>query len=268
MLALLAIALLDVGCSDEPAAAPKAPVRSKFEWAVIRGISEQLKKIEDAPGRTGILAQKSKYSLFSEELIIRDFFQDRRDGFFVDVGCAWPIGANNTYYLEKHLGWTGIGIDALGDYAAAWQEERRASKFFNFIVSDHVASSAPFFKSNLLGLSSVDRESASGETFGQNAPPEEIEVPMTTLDSLLDAEGIEKIDLLAMDIEGHEATALAGFDIDRFQPELIVTEGQDPKVLSYLIAHGYEQIQRYLAHDPVNRYFRPKAGPGEATLAR
>ena len=54
---------------------------------------------------TGIdLSGKAQYSQSQEELIIRDFFQDRRKGFFVDVGCAWPGRANNTYYLEKNLG--------------------------------------------------------------------------------------------------------------------------------------------------------------------
>jgi hypothetical protein len=46
-----------------------------------------------------------------EEWIIRDFFQDRRDGVFVDVGAAHYKSASNTYYLEHELGWSGIAID-------------------------------------------------------------------------------------------------------------------------------------------------------------
>ena len=49
--------------------------------------------------REDTLAEQSRYSLFDEELIIRDFFQDRKGGFFVDVGCAWPGKANNTYWI-------------------------------------------------------------------------------------------------------------------------------------------------------------------------
>jgi hypothetical protein len=87
--------------------------------------------------------------------------------------------------------------------------------------------------------------------------PEEIKVPMITLDDLLDREGIEKIDLISMDIEGHEPQALAGFDIERFRPELVVVEGFDPMVTKYFHDHGYEQIERYTAFDLINRYFRP-----------
>ena len=258
--ALVSTALLAVGCSDEPARKqppPNEAMSQELGAAIQDAIREEWERIRSATNPTGILAEERKYSLFAEELIIRDFFQDRRGGYFVDVGCAWPIRASNTYYLEKHLGWTGIGIDALDDFAPAWMQERPGSKFFNFIVTDHTASSGTFYRSAGLGLSSVDRNAASGSGFGASDATDEIEVPMTTLDDLLDREGIEKIDLLAMDIEGHEAEALAGFDIERFQPDLVVVEGSDPKMLRYLVEHGYRQLRRYVAYDSVNRYFRP-----------
>jgi hypothetical protein len=31
------------------------------------------------------------------------------------VGAAHPVRNSTSYYLEKHLGWTGIAIDALLD---------------------------------------------------------------------------------------------------------------------------------------------------------
>lgn len=47
---------------------------------------------------------KKLYSQYDEELIIRDFFNDRRGGVFVDVGCYHYKDISTTYYLEKHLG--------------------------------------------------------------------------------------------------------------------------------------------------------------------
>ena len=219
-------------------------------------IARQRELVRNAPGRIGILAEKKLYSLFDEELIIRDFFQDRREGFFVDVGCAWPAIANNTFYLEKHLGWKGIGIDALAEYAPAWKEQRPGSKFFSYLVTDHSGTEDSFFRSESLGLSSADRKRADGKHFGGKLEVEEIKVPSITLDDLLEREGVEKIDLLAMDIEGHELTALHAFDIDRFQPALVVTEGKRPDVTAYLAEHGYEVIDRYRPFDRVNEYYR------------
>ena len=53
--------------------------------------------------------------------------------------------SNNTYYLEKHLGWKGIAIDALQEHSQAWEKERPGSKFFNFLVTDHSGTDDTFF---------------------------------------------------------------------------------------------------------------------------
>ncbi len=84
---------------------------------------------------------------------------------------------------------------------------------------------------------------------------EEISIPSISLNDLLDREGVTKIDLLAMDIEGHELTALHGFDIERFRPDLVVTEGRRPDVTAYFTDHGYKVIERYLPFDTVNEYY-------------
>ncbi len=222
-------------------------------------------RIANAPGRTGILTEKKLYSFFDEELIIRDFFQDRQGGFFVDVGCAFPIAANNTYYLEKHLGWTGIGIDALNDYTAEWKEKRPNTKFFSFLVTENSEGSGRFYKSELMGFSSTNQKVANGSVFPnvRRAKTEEIQVPKVCLNDLFDREGIKKIDLLALDIEGHELSALAGLDFERFSPELIVAEsyGFEDELTEYLNKHGYQKIKRYEPFDEGNTYYRRKQEP-------
>ena len=245
LLAFFTVAIIASGCSHE-----LTPLQKN-----IRKIAEGLR---NKPGRTGILAEKKLYSLFDEELIIRDFFSDRKGGFYVDVGCAWPIKANNTYYLEKHLGWTGIGIDALDDYAVGWKEKRPNSKFFCFLVTNRSGGIGTFFKSENIGLSSADNLWASGVYFAMPLKSEKIEIPMITLNALLDREGIKKIDLLSMDIEGNELKALAGFDVERFSPDLIAIESRKKNrapIRRYFNRHGYEQIQRYVPFDCLNLYF-------------
>ena len=229
---------------------------------------EQLRALD---GREGILAEESLYSVLDEELIVRDFFQDRRGGFFLDVGCAWPVRSSNTYYLEHHLGWRGIGVDALEEYRSEWLAERPASRFFTFLVTDTSGSTKTFFRSPNTGLSSTDRDLASGGVFGDAFDPAEVEVMTTTLDDLLRQQGVTSIDLLSMDVEGHEAKALAGFDIERFRPELVViertvVEGDDSAddVLEYFEDRGYQLIQRYERYDPLNRYFAPRGSSGLA----
>ena len=102
---------------------------------------------------------------------------------------------------------------------------------------------------------------------GSRAKTEEIQVPKVCLNDLFDREGIKKIDLLALDIEGHELEALAGLDLERFSPELIVAEtGFDFKgeLTKYLTKHGYQKIQRYEPFDEINTYYCRKQEPVDA----
>lgn len=207
--------------------------------------------------------ESAVYSQSREELIIRDFFGDRRDGVYLDVGCAWAERYSNTYYLEKHLGWTGIGVDALPDYAEEWAEKRPNSRFYNYLVTDHADTEEAFYRADLKGISQV--QSPVIGPAGDEIPSEQIQVPTITLTQLLERSGIEKIDLLNLDIEGHEPMALAGFDIERFEPELVCVEAkpQNREFLGqYFAEHGYEQIERYLEHDQTNYYFTPADDAG------
>ena len=49
-------------------------------------------------------------------------------GTFLDVGCATPVSANNTYILEKYLNWTGLAFD-IGDVEADenWSKYRNTT---------------------------------------------------------------------------------------------------------------------------------------------
>ncbi|MFQ5592001.1 MAG: FkbM family methyltransferase, partial [Phycisphaerae bacterium] len=86
-------------------------------------------------------------------------------------------------------------------------------------------------------------------------------VPTITLTELLDRNSITKIDFLSMDIEGGEPAALAGFDIERFRPELVGIEAlpstQDA-IRTYFEQHGYRRIDAYLERNKRNWFFTCK----------
>jgi FkbM family methyltransferase len=194
--------------------------------------------------------EKKLYSQQKEELVIRDFFQDQKGGSFLDVGCGHPIQASNSYYLEKHLGWTGIGVDALPEMADKWQKRRPRSKFFNFIVTDHADTLDPFYRTESWDISSVQKPETGPAQ--RKIASEKILVRTTTLTRLLEHSGVARIDFLSMDIEGH--------DIARFQPKLACIEAKPSNrawLADYFMKHGYEQLERYLKYDVTNYYYAP-----------
>ena len=239
-----------------------------FLWPLLMvGLSIACGEPEPTPSTSGPLGNGEKlYSQHDEELIIRDFFDDRRGGFFVDVGCYDYQDLSTTFYLEKHLGWSGIGIDANQALREDYVSHRPHTQFENYVVTDQSGGTHTFYLNvGGEGISSVSRRWIVDfiDTFFPHAQPKirEVEVPAITLNDLLEQKGVTEIDFLSMDIEGHEPAALAGFDIERFAPELVCIEApQNPDpILNYFEQHGYRRIDRYLEFDQVNWYFQPRA---------
>jgi FkbM family methyltransferase len=197
-----------------------------------------------------------RQSMDSEEWIVRDFFRDRRDGVFVDVGAADYKLNSNSWYLETRLGWSGLAIDAQQEYREGYVTGRPRTKFFSLFVSDRSNENARMFVSAGKGASSSRRdftESHGGVT-------KTIELPTITLNDLLDAQGIKTFDFLSMDIELAEPAALAGFDIPRFKPALAVVEAHPQvrqQILDYFAKNDYVVVGKYLRVDSVNLWFAP-----------
>lgn len=199
------------------------------------------------------------YSQHDEELLIRQFFHDERDGVFLDVGCwDWREGST-TLYLEERLGWSGLAVDAQDQVRRGYEQHRPRTRFFNYIVSDRSDEVGQLYVADQISSVHADHVEQFGAQWYQEAP---IEVPTITLDDLLARNGVARLDLLSMDIEGAEPNALAGFDIERYRPRLVVIEVAEqtaPALLDYFARHHYRRLDEYLARDAVNWYFAPES---------
>ncbi len=198
------------------------------------------------------------YSERNEEVIVRHFFRDRLAGFFLDVGAYHYRNGSNTYYLEKTLDWSGIAIDANGEFARGYQENRPKTRFYTFFVSDKSDGQADFF---LVRDPGHLTKSTAAKDFVSGRKTEEVKVPTITLNNLLDRLGIKTIDFLNMDIELWEPQALAGFDIEKYRPNLVCIEAHRQvrdQILAYFSAHGYARMDIYFLFDQRNWYFAPK----------
>ena len=196
---------------------------------------------------------EARYSQDDEETLIRAFFQDRRGGLFLDVGAGDPIRHSTTYYLEKHLGWTGIAVDAIAEYADAYARERPGTHFYTYFASDKSDTARAFFVSEDRNFSSATGADPRGGVYHKR------KVATIALDDLLGRERVNRIDFLSMDIEGAEPLALAGLDVARYRPELVCIEISSPEigrtVTEYFALRGCREVNAYRAIDGINRYY-------------
>ena len=54
--------------------------------------------------------KRQSYSQWGEDSYIKEYFKDKKNGFYVDIGCFHPIMYSNTCLLYNK-GWSGINID-------------------------------------------------------------------------------------------------------------------------------------------------------------
>jgi FkbM family methyltransferase len=219
------------------------------------------------PARSAVSAilkgGEKRYSQDDEELVIRDFFADRKGGVFLDVGAAHYRNNSTTFYLEEQLGWSGIAVDALAEYAEDYRTHRKRTTFVSYLVTDQERGAQKFYRAEgFPEVSSVSKQLAEeqGKSFGGSAQVSERTVPSITLDALLDGHQVRVIDFLSMDIEEHEPAALAGLTIERFKPQLVCIEAHEPvrdAIWRYFRRHGYLRQDQYLAWDSANWYFAP-----------
>lgn len=199
----------------------------------------------------------ARYSQFAEEWIIRDFFKDRRNGVFVDVGANHYRDTSTTFYLEERLGWSGLAVEPLAQFEADYKKYRPKTRFLPFFVSDVSDATAKLYVLDKhTVVSSADRRFT--ERTGAN--PREMTVPTITMNDLLSKNGIERFDFLSMDIELSEPKALAGFGIARYRPELVCIEAHPEvrqQILDYFARNDYVLVGKYVWVDLENLYFAP-----------
>ena len=199
-----------------------------------------------------------KVSRNAEEWIIRDFFQDQKNGVFVDIGAADYKENSNTYFLETSLGWSGLAVDALPEFADGYKLNRPKTVFTAFFVSDTSDATATLYVPQAFNREAASSTKAFAQAQGVVVSAKT--VPTITMNDLLSKAGIGQFDFLNLDIELAEPKALAGFDIERYRPKLVCIEAHAEIIqtlLGYFAKHRYVLVGRYLRSDPDNLYFMP-----------
>ena len=187
-----------------------------------------------------------------EKTLVWNFFGPKRDGVFVEVGANDPVAGSQTWLLEQK-GWRGVLIEPQAAHCEKLRQQRKNSQVFQ------VACSAPenegemdLFVAEQDGASTLRRQR---DTHGTNFIGTE-RVRVTTLDKMLAAAGVGKIDFLSLDVEGHEIEVMRGFDFAKHRPALVLIEDgvRDLSKHRFLKARGYKLVKR----TSLNNWYVPR----------
>ncbi len=188
-----------------------------------------------------------------EQDLVRRFFHDQ-PGFFVEVGANHPKELSQSWHLEQR-GWNGILIEPLPEMAELLRQTRSAKVFAVACSSRKDAGRRlPFYVAGK--MSSLDRDAMAPGCQPQTI----IDVPVRTLDDILmEAGAPQPLELLSVDVEGHEIEVLRGFDFDRWRPRLMLLEDHvgNLRKHKFVMSAGYRLVRR-IGH---NGWYVPANAP-------
>lgn len=178
------------------------------------------------------------------------FFSYRANGCFVEVGAFDGEYVSNTSGLAD-LGWTGHYIEPVPQYARKCRA--RHARNTNVTVSDCAIGAVRGRVRLHLGGPLSTTNAAMKELFetldwakGSFAAGETVEIEQYNLNEFLVGEKRSPgFELLVIDVEGSEWGVLQGFDINHWQPEMVIIELHDQNHEYDLIHAQCKMIVRY-----------------------
>lgn len=167
-------------------------------------------------------------------------------GTYVDVGAFHPRCLSNTWRLAKH-GWNGVAVDFPAAKINGFRIRRNCIPVAAAIGENDGGELTVYRQPTLLSaLDSANREHLA--SYPGVSEIFEDRVTVRSLAALLTEFKIAEVDVLSIDIEGLDVTALRG--LGPFRPKIIVIEDASPfpelntEIESWMTDRGYRLYAR------------------------
>lgn len=167
----------------------------------------------------------SHHAQNGEDCVLARIIEEVQPGFYVDVGSHHPMRFSNTYFLYRS-GWKGLTIDA----------NPRTKVLFDFFrprdknVQAFIGLDGESYVYNEFDESALNGINASVEGVKLKSSRTYRAVGLSTVIKNNLGEGVIKIDLMSIDIEGQDFEAIKTLDFSKHQPSIIVVESEKVSV--------------------------------------
>jgi len=220
-----------------------------------------------------LISRKISYSYGSIDLLLEYIFKNQKKGFYIDVGCHHPVMNNNTYLLYQK-GWRGINIDLDQKNIDLFKYFRVKDENINCAVSSTTGEKDLFFYHDKSPINTIEKSAAD---YQKSIVKKIKKIKTQNLNSIIDNSKFknEQINLVSIDVEGHEMEVVKGFNLKKYKPNVVVIEYLDlsakkleiknlninnilkSEIYNYMIAQNYTLVN-WLHSDLifVNNLFR------------
>ncbi|MYM38698.1 FkbM family methyltransferase [Duganella qianjiadongensis] len=197
------------------------------------------------------------YAQNYEDVLLWRALQHVPNGFYIDVGANDPElhSVTKAFY---DAGWSGINIEPMPSYGAAFREQRTRDINLNVAAGASSGSITLFDVPDVNGWASTDASVAANHRAHGHAVVEHT-VPLLTLTEICRQHVRGPVHFLKVDVEGFEADVLRGMDFSLCRPWIVVVEAimpnsRDSNHLQWehlVTDHQY----RFVWFDGLNRYY-------------
>jgi FkbM family methyltransferase len=189
------------------------------------------------------------YSQFDEDVFLKEYFKNKKKGFFIDIGCHHPFKANNTFLLYKS-GWNGINIDLNKISIDLFNIVRPRDINICSAISDKDGT-IDYYVPNNNPLSSEITISKNFSKILKNHHGNKYETLTTKSITWQVIEQqysmlLKSVDLLKIDIEGSDLKVLKTINLSKLKPILLMIEASHldmadrNEIISYLQLENYK----------------------------
>jgi len=179
------------------------------------------------------------YSQIKQDLKVLSFYNNKQNGYFIEIGANDGINLSNTYLLEKNYNWKGICVEALPDKFNDLVKNRKSINI-NKAVYDKTGEILQFSSDDLLsGITDKIDKHMDSKT------KQQISVETMTLNDILDQNNAPTfIDYISIDTEGSEFEIIKSVDLNKYKFGLMhiehnFVEPRRTEMKTYLLENGY-----------------------------